>query len=632
MLVPVFLPHLSGLLLFLMLLATGRASFDARSPQETDNDNSASLRFGNPTPSLAPTQTAGQGVPIPSTIVHFAAVQNATVCGSDDISWFYSGDESYTLSVAVTSTLSSGNYDATLLQTYDGGLGDGGAFSWSPIVVPAGTYIITASIKVINASFSSDPFYIFEGSNSSCLTPSSSSAALPPASSSPSSTSSSTSVPSGGATGNPVIGAATGGSSMSRGDIAGVVIGVVAFVLGLGATIVLFRRYRKRSATGPSRHSFFEKGPPKGAIAIGSRGNSFSSAHDGTPRALGGNYTGDPNSSSGFLPHIALGSSSFGEGTSLFTQGGEKRAAHALPTPPGAVAMSRAIRRMPHAYRDSTGSAVSGATAMSSPDALENGNRPSRHSSVLYTTDPFSTQPSTPSPRASGEYYNVYGGQSQVPVALFSPPSHTSSPRSFGSPGVPRDISVVSSASSSPDLTHGIDTVVPPVAVAEPVNSRRAPPAPPSVGKQAKRTRSARKPAPVYAPSVSGEALELVEPVTPHSTASSNTNASPYYRSSTGQQSRASLAPSSAGNDWSSAAAHSHSSASGASLEGSRLHLPLLSPSMSASISAHSPSTLVGHPPSFGGYGDLPELNHKSSFGDRQLHYLIPDPPPAEMR
>ena len=89
-----------------------------------------------------------------------------------------------------------------------------------------------------------------------------------------------------------------------------------------------------------------------------------------------------------------------------------------------------------------------------------------------------------------------------------------------------------------------------------------------------------------------------------------------HYRGSSGPNSRASS--SLAGNDWSSAAAHSHSPVSGGlTPNSSKSFLP--QPAHASSISE------------YGFMGNLPELNHKSSFGEKQMHVIMPDPPSKEM-
>jgi len=275
-------------------------------------------------------------------------------------------------------------------------------------------------------------------------------------------------------------------------------------------------------------------------------------------------------------------------------------------------------------------------------------NRLSLAPSVSDPFNPFASPADLEQNRAQ-----VGSRERQVPVQLFMPTSATSSPR----PGIPRDISTSSMAESDADtymydpesdnlsegaLTATGGTIIPP--------ARRMPPSAPAMS-AGRRTMSSRKPVPVYAPSVSGEALELTEPSTPRSA---------YYQHSSYSSTHSGSGNS--GNDWSSAAAHSHSPAT-ASPMSSGSHLPhsagnrkrdsnslsISGSTSSASASASrsvsviggastispssptslgSPSTVVnGHASFLSGHQYLPELNHKSSFGDRPVHYLIPDPP-----
>lgn len=536
------------------------------------------------------------------------------------------------------------------------------SISWT-VNVPQGAYLAYAQIPSIGAIMYSSSILIFNGSNPSCL----SEPALPlspsflPTSTSTSPTSSSLgTTSSSSATNAPALGAVTSSNSMSTGGIVGAVIGAVAGLAALAALILLLRRCRSRSANGGLGNTgLFEK-RPKGAVAIGSRGGSFSSAHGrsefGAARMGAAPYRVESSTSRAAYPSADMNThaksvesdeSAVGPSIeNLWAQNNDGPfaspydAAARLPLP-----LDTHVANMGRSKHDSSGSVFSGSTALNSPGGFSAsaGIKPSRHSSLLVPVDPFSTQPNTPSPRPSGEYYDPYGQnvrQGQVPVQLFSPPLNGSNANSLGSQshqGVPRDIS--SASSSSPDLAaDDLPAAATALAVGTSV-ARRAPPPPPlprtSSNEGRTRGKATRKPAPTYAPSVSGETLEL-EPTTPRSTGTNSDVATPTTavgpgpgpafahvpgysigggpghqfgrRGSIDQQSRASLAPSSsAGNDWSSAAAHSHSTPSPA-YSGTQLPAP------------HAPGS------------HWPELNHKSSFGDRQVHYLIPDPPSHEMQ
>lgn len=468
--------------------------------------------------------------------------------------------------------------------------------------------MIEAIVPASSETFISNTFYVLDSGDSSCLTSANPSATSSSDSTNTSSDDSSSSTSS--VTSIPVVGAVST-SQLSGGGVAGVVVGAVFFLIGLIFAVLLLRRYRRRSALGAPRGGFFEKRRPKGAVAINSRGGSFSSTH-GLP-ALGSGLSPDgiPTYNLNNTLQGSRGRAISDESTRLQ---GEKIFVHTSAV----TAVPSAVHRPSHIYRDSINSFVSGSTG----GGTINHPRPSRHSSLMYTSDPFGSQPPTPSPRHSNDFNLIQDSQRHIPVTIFSR-SESSLSHAFNSPGIPRDVS----EAPSPEPGSYDSGISSPMAVQSPVVSNRIPPpAPPSIGQSSsvKPTRraksaSARKPVPAYSPSVSGEVLELTEPISPRSTSSSQvksiTSSSYVVSSAPGSkhQSGSSFGASSVGNDWSSAAAHSHSTPSGSY----RPH----------SSTTALPSTLAGH-----SILNLPDLNHKSSFGERQMHVLIPDPPPREMQ
>jgi len=343
------------------------------------------------------------------------------------------------------------------------------------------------------------------------------------------------------------------------------------------------------------------------------------------------------------------------------------------------VAVPLAIHRAGHAHHAHRGSVaesiLSDSTVVGSPQSAKLAGsfpftrpRPApRQSSEFAPTsvpaspsaevsqDPFASPPSTPSrspapseaeahmesvghgsalshARAHLISATVSGGDgTQLPVSLFHPSSQyiAPSPRStFPQSVSASDLSVAPSMSSefdagsysrpSGDLyaTHGLG-----------LGFMQAP------GPPSRRTLSARKPVPYS----SSEALELSARSSPTGERNSHSGIG---RSSSD----------SSGHDWSSAAALSHASMPGGGAVGrtstssrstaSETHLT--SPS-----SPYSPTTTLSNAPAaavsshllphdsispFAGMKGLPELNHKSSFGDKPMHYLMPDPPAPQMQ
>ncbi|KAF4616479.1 hypothetical protein D9613_008699 [Agrocybe pediades] len=124
------------------------------------------------------------------------------------------------------------------------------SYTWQEVNVPQGWYIINASIPSRSYFATSDLFYVFTGSDTSCVlstTPTSSSTSSTAISTS-SSTSVSTSSPSNTA-GSAIVGSAS--SSTKVGTIAGVCIGAFAFVIIiLTAWFLLYRKAKRTMASG----------------------------------------------------------------------------------------------------------------------------------------------------------------------------------------------------------------------------------------------------------------------------------------------------------------------------------------------------------------------------------------------
>lgn len=651
----------------------------------------SSLSFFNPTPSI-PITTAPTGTSAPFLV--FEDIQNTTVCGENAISWEYAGDQSFTLALAVTNEGVDGVDPSAqpitvILEVDTNGLNTSNTFQWSPVKLPVGAYVAAISIPEPDVLYISPTFYVFNSSDHSCLSSSPSTTTSLTGSSttatmSPSQTNTGTALP--------VEGAVSKG--LSGGGIAGIVIGMLALVGLCGALLVLLRRCRSRTSAssalfGRSRRmsGYIEKRDPPspglgaggiGGFPVRSRGRTGGVSVGGAGAGAGASR-GFGGGSSDFAVHNIHGSSSQEEVASLEDQ--EKAVENARPSTFASDAEVLGVLSLhsfpPNTYRDSSasgqvplGGIVGGPSRSSSYSARSVASDPfdsdggviprsspgpspmpsSRLSLTPSVSDPFNPFASP----ADLEQHRAQVGsrERQVPVQLFMPTSATSSPR----PGIPRDISTSSMAESDADtytydqetdhLSEGATTATAGTMVPPP---RRMPPVAPAMS-AGRRTMSSRKPVPVYAPSVSGEALELTEPATPRSA---------YYQQHASSYSTHSGSGNS-GHDWSSAAAHSHSPASGSPMS-SGSHLPhsatrwkresnslslsgsTSSPSPSGSVSViggsstispsspttlGSPSTVVnGHASFLSGHQYLPELNHKSSFGDRPVHYLIPDPP-----
>lgn len=645
----------------------------------------SSLSFFNPTPSI-PITTAPTGTSAPFLV--FEDIQNTTVCGENAISWEYAGDQDFTLALAVTNKGVDGVDPSAqpitmILEVDTDGLNTSNTYQWSPVKLPMGAYVAAISIPEPDMLYISPTFYVFNSSDHSCLSSSPSTTTSLTGSSttatmSPSQTNTGTALP--------VEGAVSKG--LSGGSIAGIVIGILALVGLVGALLVLLRRCRSRTAAssalfGRSRRmsGYIEKRDPPspglgaaggiGGFPVRSRGRSGGVSGGGAVTGAGVSR-GFGGGSSDFAVHNVHGSSSQEEVASLADQ--EKAVENARPSTFASDADVLGVLSLhsfpPNSYRDSSASGpVPQGGVVGGP------SRSSSYSARSVASDPFDSDggviprssPPMPSSRLSlapsdSDPFNPFASpadleqnraqvgsrERQVPVQLFMPTSATSSPR----PGIPRDISTSSMAESDADtytyeqeadhLSEGATTATAGTMVPPP---RRIPPSAPAMS-AGRRTMSSRKPVPVYAPSVSGEALELTEPATPRSA---------YYQHSSYSTHSGS---GNSGNDWSSAAAHSHSPAT-ASPMSSGSHLPhgannwkrdstslsisgsttsasrsvsviggasTISPSSPTTLG--SPSTVVnGHASFLSGHQYLPELNHKSSFGDRPVHYLIPDPP-----
>lgn len=616
-------------------------------------DNTGTLQFLSPTPIL-PTKTSTPAV------LSLSAEPTVTACSQSLLEWSYTGPSGDSMIISLYGARID-DLSTPIEKTIDSPSNIEGQnqIFWE-VDVAQGAYIASASIPSLGLLANSSAIIVLNGTDTSCLnSPGLSLSFSPlPSTSSIGSTNTSPTTPTSSASDSasnvPANGAVSGSRSTSSGAIAGAVVGAIAGIALVAILILFLKRCRSRSAGGAlGSAGVFEK-RPKGAVAIGSRGGSFSSAHGrfGADTAgLGASRyhtesTSEPAYPSGnSLGHAnSVESNASAGGPSIEKLWAQNNGPFSSPYDAAAavaVPLDTHVASSSHSKHYSSGSVVSGTTVAHSPGGLTSKSgavKPSRHSSLLYPIDPFSTQPNTPSPRPSGEYFDPYGvshgvHQGQVPVQLFSPPSNASAANSLGAQShqaIPRDIS--SASSSSPDLADELlaSGLAAAITVGGSPTARRAPPPPPlprtSSGEGRPRGKTTRKPAPTYAPSVSGETLELVEPTTPRSTGtSSNSNVTtpttavepnfthmkilgyaPTARGSIDQHSRTSIAPSSSvGNDWSSAAAHSHSTPS---------------PALSA---VHLPNPLSEH---------WPELNHKSSFGDRQVHYLIPDPPSNAMK
>jgi hypothetical protein len=399
-----------------------------------------------------------------------------------------------------------------------------------------------------------------------------------------------------------VVGA-TGNGGMSGGTIAGIAVAIIGALGALVGAFLLYRYYRRRnserrplSPTRP-RSGFYEKGPnsPKRSGSAGARLVYGGQLRDGFNDSEAFGVAANRSSRHGHLNEYNKDNQSTrsypgasDEDVASFSE--EKMVTNA---PSGAYDFITAadLPTLPSRYRNSSASYAEPA-----------GSRPR-----LYTrnSDPFAT------PRVQQLPVGMFDERIHTPVSPAFPQSVSASPAS-----TKRRLSGESARSNLTGLGLGLG-----LSTGPPSQSQSQYLSPPAAFSPApgRRTMSARKPVPAYTAdddnTPESEAHELLH--SPTSLRASGTlvghGSSQDHHHQRQHGSTSSSSPSQTENDWSSTAQVSHTA---------------LTPSPSLSVSSigmaeSSPVPRIPHP-------DLPELNHKSSFGDRPVHYLIPDPLPSQ--
>ena len=201
---------------------------------------SSTLSFLNPTQSSTSVDPSSTD----SAFLAFTSTPNASVCGSDLLSWEYAGNISNTLALGVTNDgvdgASSGKLVTQLLHTFDGSISTVNSYKWSPVSLPAGAYAAVISISETSQLFYSQTFYVADSDDHTCLGSSSSSSNSATTTSSTTALLPFTSSAGSGSTDLPTESAMRAGTP--RGVIASIVVGVTAlFVVLSGAFFILFR-------------------------------------------------------------------------------------------------------------------------------------------------------------------------------------------------------------------------------------------------------------------------------------------------------------------------------------------------------------------------------------------------------
>ncbi|KAF9483873.1 hypothetical protein BDN70DRAFT_873267 [Pholiota conissans] len=181
-----------------------------------------------------------------SPVFMFNDLANATVCNSFGLSWTYTGQNPVAITLTVqrniiqsgsttsTFSISSSGSPATMRILTTRVLSNADSFIWPSVDVLEGWYIAKASdtSNMLGISAGSAPFYVKQGSDTSCLlkVPTSTISTLPPNQSTPFSPSSS----------KPSIG---------TGDIVGITLGVIAGAICLLLAVFTLPRLRRGSPT-----------------------------------------------------------------------------------------------------------------------------------------------------------------------------------------------------------------------------------------------------------------------------------------------------------------------------------------------------------------------------------------------
>ncbi|KIJ15088.1 hypothetical protein PAXINDRAFT_169290 [Paxillus involutus ATCC 200175] len=224
----------------------------------------------------------------------FGIIQNMTTCTSGSIKWYYSGGQVELLLSATNTNVHQDNFDprfkarqTTAGQTTNQLLVDTNATSlswaWPSVNLPQGWYEIQGSIPNFS-SVSSQPFFIANGSDVSCLinTSPQSSAALPSASIS-----------------------ASASTDLSASNVASIVGGVVGAVIALIVLVAVFLWFYRRRRSSVRGVSMGRKGGRWGSL------NSRGSNAGGSIRQLTNNhFHGHSESAGGMLQDVAGGKTS----------------------------------------------------------------------------------------------------------------------------------------------------------------------------------------------------------------------------------------------------------------------------------------------------------------------------------
>ena len=552
---------------------------------------------------------------VPTDVVfRFTSVPDCTTCEPVTFDWDYEGSPDYELVLGVTNNGVDGVPDGTLLLTQaittlrDGAIDKTTSFTWPQVTVPEGTYALEAWI--VGVSYLSSTFTVTNGSSVSCLPNSSPTHTTQSPSGTDSSSTTNTS------TILPIVGAA-GDQKMSTGAIVGVVFAALGFLGAIVAAFVLYRYYRRRNAErrpqSPirARSGFFEKaqgntwrgGGSAGAKLVygGQPPEGFGTRYN-TAYGFGANGNGHhvkqySNSNNNVSTRSSPGASE--EDVASLSE--EKIVTNAPSTAFDFVAAT-GLPVLPSRYRSSAASSIADSTASS------------RVRVQTRDSDPFAT------PRVQQLPVAMFD-ESHIPVSPAFPQSVSVSPAS----STKRRLSGESGRSSNLTGTALGITANSATATSSTMHSHGQQPhsqdhhtsvylTPPTTTIPAKRTMSARKPVPVYASNLGTEAVEMTHPTSPRNEFVSVTppSTSPIIGGGVGSGSSRSS------REWSSGAQHSHSRSHSQSASISISRSPT-----NSSLSETSPSPIALTP-------GLPELNHKSSFGDKPMHYLIPDPLPQQ--